>query len=200
MAACVTLQWPELLARLPFFHMPETLGVNIAMEFEEYWDSTLESSESSVLEALSEASNRGLAMRAYMAWMVGRIPQCTRLWLIDRGTFPPSYPYKLREQIDFRWYAPRHLDDFRSLRPEYDQRFIDGKNKYVESISCPPADRPNVYVNGHRTMSILSFIWKIRRFCKHRGWDMFHVEDLPSTYREHFFRVLRRVPGTDGPD
>lgn len=112
--ACVSPDWwPALLPRLPFLHLPDTHDSNLAMEFDDSWVEGLigpavnewaaksqirdrarktPELEDTVKRCLNEPSNRGIAVRAYWAWVHGTLPRQMRIWLIDgSGQLPADY-------------------------------------------------------------------------------------------------------------
>ncbi|KAI9164165.1 hypothetical protein HJFPF1_05805 [Paramyrothecium foliicola] len=192
---CVSLDWRVLLVRLPFFHLPQASDLNLAFEFHDSWDDGIETNMSSLRSHLLEPSERGLVMRAYWAWVTGKIPRWTRLWLIDRGGRIPDCS-KLGRESDGRYKTDDVYGGCFSRRSQWDRIFIDGRNKCVESYRW---DREESFDFDfrRRDVPVSSFIWKLRIFCGPRNSEVDHVGNLPES-NEHFFRVLRPLPGTDG--
>ncbi|KAH8892146.1 hypothetical protein GQ53DRAFT_822952 [Thozetella sp. PMI_491] len=173
MDACVSrLQWPVLLCRLPFFHLPYASDINLAFEFEDSWDEDLAVSREAVLKAMvSEASHRGLVMRAYWAWMKGEIPRWARVWLIDRGRrLPTDYKVIQEGEDDYEddgrcQYDTTYLRRFPCAPPEKQHVFSDGKFRYVESYDWDGKvylRKWPRYTLRNSDVPVLSFIWKMK--------------------------------------
>jgi hypothetical protein len=86
-AAAVDLQWDVLLSSLPFFSASNIKVVNVAFEFDSSWNDNLPDSWE-ILRC--EPSPRGLFARAVWDWAHGRLPEQTRVWLIDHTWKPPQ--------------------------------------------------------------------------------------------------------------
>lgn len=199
MSACVSLRWDILLSHLPFFHLPHTPGMNLAFEFHDSWDEGLGMTRESIVRCLSEASERGLAMRAHWAWRKGEIPRWTRMWLIDRsGRVPANYKLSQEDDRRYNYESTYDIKEYRRYKPENHNIFIDGKNKYVESYMCQDQRDSYCYSIHDPDVPILSFIWKMQWLCT-PPWDgVFHHTMNTPWNCERFFRVLRQLPGTDG--
>ncbi|CAH0054960.1 unnamed protein product [Clonostachys solani] len=193
MAACVYFKWREFLTRLPFFQLPYASDLNLAFEFEDGWEKGLGETRESVCEHLSEASTRGLVMRAWWDWLTGRIPIWTRMYLINpRNDLPRHH----RLANNFRYYYdavygakyPSSTGDHRV--------FSDGERRYVESY-CWDEKGPDFTISQY-DLPICSFILKMERFC--RPLYKHPIDDsLPTSY-QHFFRVLRLLPTDMAPE
>lgn len=198
MVACVSLRWDVLLTHLPFFNLAYASDFNLALEFHDSWDEGLSTKREEILKSLPEASDRGLAMRAYWAWMRGEIPRWTRMWLIDRGGRLPAH-YQLSREDDnrYRWELVYKMKNF-PCEPEKHHIFIDGKNRYVESYMWEGQRRSYNYKLCTPAVTILSLMWKMKWICRPpRGGVHRHGFNVPI-HPEHFFRVLRQLPDTDG--
>jgi hypothetical protein len=110
MKMATSLDWGGLLARLPFFHLPQTTEMNLAFEFDDSWAAGIRTAwRKTFLEYLEEASPRSIVVRAYRDWWHGTIPVWTRCWLIDRGGKLPD---------NYRVGAPRDSIFHRTSRDE----------------------------------------------------------------------------------
>ncbi|KAH7156017.1 hypothetical protein EDB81DRAFT_927963 [Dactylonectria macrodidyma] len=172
MAKCASFRWDVLLSRLPFFHLPQTPNINLALEFDESWvEGIMGTTIEPFLKCVREGSPRGLALRAYWAWKRGLIPRRARMWLIDRGGRLPAN-YKVSGGLDQRYFS--HYDEV-LCEPENHHIFIDGKDKYVESYMWD--GQPTKYgynwdseTIGFRYMGtrshvpVLAFMWMTNRW------------------------------------
>ncbi|KAF7545174.1 hypothetical protein G7Z17_g9394 [Cylindrodendrum hubeiense] len=198
MAECVSLRWGILMTRLPFFHLPRVPDINLALEFHDGWDEGLSMNRASMIECLSEPSDRGLAMRAYWAWRKGEIPRWTRMWLIDRGGRLPT-DYQLSREDDGR-DGHESVDTNNELPCELEKNhtFIDGKDRYAESYTWDGDRLGHTSPIHPRDVAVLSFIWKTKWLCLPTRCAAYHnIASLPAE-AEQFFRVLRQLPDTDG--
>ena len=201
------LQWPVLLCRLPFFHLPYATDINLAFEFDESWDANLPARRDAVERVMMwDASHRGVVMRAHWAWMKSEIPRWARLWLIDRGWRLPA-DYKIFRDEDTPEYTrdlrchwdTTYRDAFPCAPPAEHQIFSDGPSRYVESYYWDGTVHPRRVaqwerLSDYKDMPVLSFIWKMRRLCAPpKDGD---CRNRPSD-SEYFFRVLRQLPGAD---
>ncbi len=205
MDACVSLrQWSVLLCRLPFFHLPYASDINLAFEFDDSWDEDLSVSREAVFQAMmSEASHRGLAMRAHWAWMKGEIPRWARVWLIDRGRrLPADYKVLQEGEDDYEddgrcQFDTTYRRKFPCTPPEKHHIFSDGKLRYVESYDWDGKVRLRKwprYTSRDFDVPVLSFIWKMKWLCTPPVCQGYLNQPGEP---EHFFRVLRQLPDPD---
>ncbi|VUC26647.1 unnamed protein product [Clonostachys rosea] len=206
MAACVYFEWDEFLTRLPFFQLPYVSDLNLAFEFEDGWEKGLGDTRESVCEHLSEASTRGLVMRAWWDWQTGRIPSWARMYLINPRNDLPRH-YRLADGFRYFYdpvYSPKYhcktgdgpifVDEQHRYFDGQHRSFFDGEKGYVESYSWDEDGPDFLYI--HNDVPICNFILKMERFCRpvSRNIDV----SLPNT-DQHFFRVLRLLPGDKTP-
>lgn len=198
MEALVHLRWDVLLPRLPFFHLPHASDMNLAMKFDDSWNEGPRTYDTFINQVLSEASPRGVAMRAARAWIKGHIPPWTRMWLIcqdvafDSGGEESDPSDEMR---DWERGFGAGYEEF-PCKPQNHHVFIDGTCKYIESYKYSQDARtlrkydPWYYCSE---VPVLNFIYKSRRYIQ-RGYKG-PVNGDPCC---HFFRVLRPLPQADG--
>lgn len=63
--ASIDMRWDVLLTRLPFFDLPRSREINLALEFDDSWIDGLDMTRGTMLKCLRESSHRGFAMRAH---------------------------------------------------------------------------------------------------------------------------------------
>ncbi|KAL1844605.1 hypothetical protein VTK73DRAFT_2181 [Phialemonium thermophilum] len=171
MDVCVSLRWDVLIRRLPFFHLPYVSDINLAMDFDDSW-ANMDVGRTKAEDLMREPSPRGLAARAYWAWLRGEIPRWTRLWLIDRGGRLPAN-YKLPAINDYRYVIDFVYNRSRyPCKPERNRFFTDGARNYVESYSWEPNanTRPrDYYWDDQPDVPLLSFMWRVASMFE-RSW------------------------------
>jgi hypothetical protein len=187
MAACVYFEWEKFLTRLPFFQLPYASALNLAFEFEDGWEKGLGETRETVCHYLSEASTRGLVMRAWWDWLTGRIPIWARLYLIN-----PRHDLPRRHRLakGFRYYYDAVYGAEYPCGSKDHRVFSDGEKRYVESYDWDEKGR-------NRDVPICSFILKMDRLCRPLPTSPIDAS-LPTSY-QHFFRVLRRLPSDMTP-
>jgi hypothetical protein len=201
---CTKSTWLRLLYRLPFSRHPRSPDLNLALEFHDSWNDGLQANNASIYGLLREPSLRGMAVRAFWEWTVNKIPQCSRMWLIDRSNrLPQNYEVGMPTGADGdnRYGMYENLTEGYGMHerlvgtpfevfgaPLKDQTFDDGKHKYVHSYSW---DRPGGFKEAYterRDVPIMSFMWKVENYC-------FPFGVTNRLRSRHFFRVLRQLPG-----
>ena len=185
-AACASsLAWEVLLTRLPMFHFPHVVDVNLALEYDASWNQGLGTTKEALLALRSEPSVRGLAVRAYWSWLHGRLPRSARMWLLVRDgqdTFPAVYRVgRDYEHVD-PYFMKNQIYKKSVWAPQYNYVFVDGQDQYVE---C--------YMDNGRNVPAFLFAKRMKLLLNPTTEEYRATLFVPGIADE-FFNVLRRLP------
>jgi 2EXR family protein len=165
-AAAVSLQWDVLLSSLPFFSARTVEVVNIAFEFDSSWNNNLPGSWEIFRH---EPSPRGLFARAVWDWAHGKLPEQTRVWLIDHTWKPPPEYFLVWRDIT-NYMLPGDLIENRP------KAIIDDRSVYM-NCKIWRDDTPEF------AASAVALIWRLTKWydeLRHQQTHFNEEEDISS--------------------